>query len=196
MRVIRGSVCPHVHHLIDVFHWFATACLVLEGATMRPAALRILARPDAGTNVMLRARACFLACKFGKPSSKKRGQRTLESQRRSRQLFSETLVAEDVDLGSRIHALGFRAVFLDEVLARGEVRPAPLCYLAWHRQRLTSRSSTRFRVSPMYSCRHHQMLGALSYLPYLEPLPSFWAKGGAGFACVALFPAIVSCFKH
>jgi hypothetical protein len=67
---------------------------------------------------MLRARACFLACKFG---GTPKNANSVESQRRSRQLFSEVLVAEDVDLGSRIHALGYKSVFLDEVLARGEV---------------------------------------------------------------------------
>ena len=69
---------------------------------------------------MIRARACFLACKFGEQQA---GQ--VDKGRRSRQLFSEVLVAEDVDLGSRIHALGYKAVFLDEVLARGEVRTPP-----------------------------------------------------------------------
>jgi hypothetical protein len=76
----------------------------------------------AGTNVMLRARACFLACKFGEQPRCRREAAAAESAKRSRQLFSEVLVAEDVDLGSRIHALGYKAIFLDEVLARGEVR--------------------------------------------------------------------------
>ena len=76
-----------------------------------------------GTNVMIRARACFLACKFGEQDQRRSSNGgALKSGTRSRQLFSEVLVAEDVDLGSRIHALGYKSVFLNEVLARGEVR--------------------------------------------------------------------------
>jgi hypothetical protein len=70
----------------------------------------------------MRARAVFMACKFGdEHNSRSRSGGDVESQSRSRQLFSEVLVAEDVDLGSRIHALGYKSVFLDEVLALGEV---------------------------------------------------------------------------
>jgi hypothetical protein len=71
---------------------------------------------------MMRARAVFMACKFGDTRSHSNSVADLESQSRKRQLFSEVLVAEDVDLGSRIHALGYKSVFLDEVLALGEVR--------------------------------------------------------------------------
>jgi hypothetical protein len=71
---------------------------------------------------MMRARAVFMACKFGDTrSGHSSAVADLESQSRNRQLFSEVLVAEDVDLGSRIHALGYKSVFLDEVLALGEV---------------------------------------------------------------------------
>lgn len=69
---------------------------------------------------MLRARAVFLACKFGEKGSGRTAGGGAAA--RSRQLFSEVLVAEDVDLGSRIHALGYKSVFLAEVLAKGEVR--------------------------------------------------------------------------
>lgn len=37
-------------------------------------------------------------------------------------LFSETLVAEDADLGARLHHLGYKATMLREPLAEGEVR--------------------------------------------------------------------------
>ena len=75
---------------------------------------------------MIRARACFLACRFGEQPAHRRGHRPSQSDKRSRQLFSEVLVAEDVDLGSRIHALGYKSIFLNEVLARGQVR-LPRC---------------------------------------------------------------------
>jgi hypothetical protein len=63
----------------------------------------------AGTNVMIRARACFLACKFGEAdATAAMSQKLFGGASRHRQLFSEVLVAEDVDLGSRIHALGYK----------------------------------------------------------------------------------------
>jgi cellulose synthase/poly-beta-1,6-N-acetylglucosamine synthase-like glycosyltransferase len=86
----------------------------------------------AGTNVMIRARACFMACKFGEDKLKRKRfwhvRKTTCAGSHNRQLFSEVLIAEDVDLGSRIHALGYKSVFLNEVLARGEVRRAILNY--------------------------------------------------------------------
>lgn len=79
---------------------------------------------------MIRARTCFLACQFGEtPTPGKRKflhlWREKQANKRPRQLFSEVLIAEDIDLGSRIHALGYKSVFLDEVLALGEVPHAP-----------------------------------------------------------------------
>ena len=77
--------------------------------------------------MLIRARAIFLACKFGEKQARRLRfwhlRKKLVSAPRARQLFSEELIAEDVDLGSRIHALGFKSVFLDEILARGEARP-------------------------------------------------------------------------
>lgn len=83
--------------------------------------------------MLIRARAIFLACKFGEKQAKRQRfwhvRKAMVDPPRARQLFSEELIAEDVDLGSRIHALGFKSIFLDEILARGEVRP-PLHVLA------------------------------------------------------------------
>lgn len=77
-----------------------------------------------GTNVMIRARAAFEACRFDEnphaaESAALAGD--VEAGNKHRQLFSETLVAEDIDLGSRVHCLGYKSVFLCEVLAKGEV---------------------------------------------------------------------------
>lgn len=101
-------------------------------AAQRAVSPRRAAAPDpqrrrAGTNVLIRARAVFLACKFGEKQERRKrfwhAHKQLSDPPRARQLFSEELIAEDVDLGSRVHALGFKSVFLDEVLARGEVLP-------------------------------------------------------------------------
>lgn len=59
-----------------------------------------------GTNFMIRAQACYAVA------------------RDAREPFSETLVAEDVDLGSRLHFHGYKSVVLNEPLAWGEV-PLP-----------------------------------------------------------------------
>jgi cellulose synthase/poly-beta-1,6-N-acetylglucosamine synthase-like glycosyltransferase len=59
-----------------------------------------------GTNFMIRATACYAVA------------------RDVREPFSESLVAEDVDLGSRLHFHGYKSVVLNEALAWGEV-PLP-----------------------------------------------------------------------
>jgi hypothetical protein len=48
---------------------------------------------------MIRARAAFMACQFDEEAL---------GGAQHRQLFSEVLVAEDIDLGSRVHTLGFK----------------------------------------------------------------------------------------
>jgi hypothetical protein len=69
---------------------------------------------------MIRARAAFLACRFDEnPHSSDTQDLPAITQNiyqdaigggadSHRQLFSETLVAEDIDLGSRVHTLGFK----------------------------------------------------------------------------------------
>lgn len=69
---------------------------------------------------MIRARAAFLACRFDANPHGSDTQNLPEATQRiyqeviggeadsHRQLFSETLVAEDIDLGSRVHTLGYK----------------------------------------------------------------------------------------
>jgi cellulose synthase/poly-beta-1,6-N-acetylglucosamine synthase-like glycosyltransferase len=71
-----------------------------------------------GTNVMVRARAAFQACRFDEnphghetqtlPQAAKKQMTQVLGGDSHRQLFSETLVAEDIDLGSRVHTLGYK----------------------------------------------------------------------------------------
>lgn len=67
---------------------------------------------------MIRARAAFMACRFDENphghettrlpgATQKMIKQTLGGDAH-RQLFSEVLVAEDIDLGSRVHTLGFK----------------------------------------------------------------------------------------
>jgi hypothetical protein len=84
----------------------------------------------AGTNVMIRARAAFLACRFDEnPHAADTQNLPVQTQKiyqdaiggeadSHRQLFSETLVAEDIDLGSRIHTLGYKCAHRPTLLAR------------------------------------------------------------------------------
>lgn len=67
---------------------------------------------------MIRARAAFMACRFdenphGHETKRLKGKskeelHVLTGGEAHRQLFSEVLVAEDIDLGSRVHTLGFK----------------------------------------------------------------------------------------
>lgn len=70
----------------------------------------------AGTNVMVRARSCFEVCQYAELNSEVNSDG--EDQR---QLFTEDEISEDVVLGSRLHAAGFKGVFIAENLATGEV---------------------------------------------------------------------------
>ena len=77
---------------------------------------------------MVRARAAFMACRFDEnphghetqslPSGTKKLMEDQLQGSQHRQLFSEVLVAEDIDLGSRVHTLGFRCA---------PTPPPPLC---------------------------------------------------------------------
>jgi len=69
---------------------------------------------------MVRARPCFMACRFDEnPHAHDMAEGEGDGHRA---FFSEVLVAEDIDLGSRIHTLGYKSVFLCQILALGEVR--------------------------------------------------------------------------
>ena len=69
---------------------------------------------------MVRARPCFMACRFDENPHANDSPDGDDH----RSFFSEILVAEDIDLGSRIHTLGYKSVFLCQILAVGEVCPA------------------------------------------------------------------------
>lgn len=70
---------------------------------------------------MVRAKSCFEVCQYADQNS----EATLDGEDR-RQLFTEDEISEDVVLGSRLHAGGFKGVFIAENLATGEVRVSPL----------------------------------------------------------------------
>jgi hypothetical protein len=67
---------------------------------------------------MIRARAAFMACQFDDnphghetqnlPGATQKMMKEALGGAQHRQLFSEVLVAEDIDLGSRVHTLGFK----------------------------------------------------------------------------------------
>ena len=69
---------------------------------------------------MIRARAAFMACQFDDnphahetqnlPGATQKVIKETLGGDAHRQLFSEVLVAEDIDLGSRVHTLGFKCV--------------------------------------------------------------------------------------
>lgn len=73
-----------------------------------------------GTNFMIRTRAVYQCSRFydaalnGIPARGPHGEPP--------QLLSEDEISEDVELGSRVHAAGYKNVLLDENLSTGEVR--------------------------------------------------------------------------
>jgi hypothetical protein len=93
---------------------------------------------------MVRARAAFMACRFDEnphghetqslPGATRKMMEAVLDGDTHRQLFSEVLVAEDIDLGSRVHTLGYKcgarllcpAVPLP-VLCRSTVEASLLC---------------------------------------------------------------------
>lgn len=73
-----------------------------------------------GTNVMIRARAAFEVCKFAEMNAAQSG--ALEGGLDNRQIYAEDEISEDIELGTRMHASGYKAIFISEKLATGEVR--------------------------------------------------------------------------
>lgn len=65
---------------------------------------------------MIRARAAFKVSQTADTLEDTYGDGALH-----RQLFTEDEISEDVVLGSRLHAAGFKGVFVAENLATGEV---------------------------------------------------------------------------
>lgn len=62
---------------------------------------------------MIRARAAFKVCRFAEMNN---------ADADSRQLYAEDEISEDIELGTRMHASGYKSVFVNEKLATGEVR--------------------------------------------------------------------------
>jgi cellulose synthase/poly-beta-1,6-N-acetylglucosamine synthase-like glycosyltransferase len=78
-----------------------------------------------GTNVMIRTTAVFKCSRFFDENlGEIHGKGPNGDQP---QLLSEDEISEDIELGSRIHAAGFKSVFVPENLATGEVRRAVCC---------------------------------------------------------------------
>ena len=75
---------------------------------------------------MVRSRSAFEVCKFAEANA----EATCDGEDH-RQLFTVDEISEDVVLGSRLHAAGFKGVFVAENLATGEV--GPLVSLSGHK---------------------------------------------------------------
>jgi hypothetical protein len=82
---------------------------------------------------MIRARAAFKVCRFAEDNSA-----NVEGGEEHRQLYAEDEISEDIELGTRMHASGYKSVFVNEKLATGEVRYFPtvqwplLCHTSLH----------------------------------------------------------------
>ena len=71
-----------------------------------------------GTNVMVRTVAAWKASKFYDPAT---GKLQAPGDGLPPQLLNEQEISEDIELGSRIHAGGWKGVLINENLATGEV---------------------------------------------------------------------------
>jgi hypothetical protein len=84
---------------------------------------------------MIRARAAFMACRFDEnphghetmrlPGMTQKIIKDTLGGDAHRQLFSEVLVAEDIDLGSRVHTLGFKFAPITLAQLPNECLPKP-----------------------------------------------------------------------
>lgn len=86
-----------------------------------------------GTNVMIRARAAFQVCRYAEMNAQTEVTRPLGPveggvAEDNRQIYAEDEISEDVELGARMHAYGYKSVIVGERLASGEVRMA-VCLL-------------------------------------------------------------------
>jgi cellulose synthase/poly-beta-1,6-N-acetylglucosamine synthase-like glycosyltransferase len=73
-----------------------------------------------GTNVMIRTSAIYRCSRFFDEATGEL--QACGPNGEPPQLLSEDEISEDIELGSRIHAAGFRSVLVPENLATGEVR--------------------------------------------------------------------------
>ena len=62
---------------------------------------------------MIRARAAFQVSRFAAQG--------FQSEEGHCQIYSEGEISEDLELGTRVHAAGYKAVFVPDKLATGEV---------------------------------------------------------------------------
>jgi hypothetical protein len=69
-----------------------------------------------GTNVMIRAKSAFAASRFAASGF------AADDGSGHRQIYSEDMISEDIEIGARLHANGWKSVLVNEVLATGEVR--------------------------------------------------------------------------
>jgi hypothetical protein len=72
-----------------------------------------------GTNVMVRTKAAYCCSRFYDADT---GSLVPARNGAPPQLLSEEEISEDIELGSRIHAAGFKCVLVPENLATGEAR--------------------------------------------------------------------------
>lgn len=71
---------------------------------------------------MIRARAAFQVCRYAEMNAQTDVTRPLEqAQEDMRQIYAEDEISEDVELGARMHAYGYKSVIVVERLASGEV---------------------------------------------------------------------------
>jgi hypothetical protein len=115
----------HCHHHCSALHpvWLCSQLTqhlqgharfrVAAQATQAPLALPHM-QTAAGTNVMIRARAAFGVSRYAKTG--------FQSETGHNQIYSEDEISEDIELGARIHAAGYKSVFIPRKLASGEVR--------------------------------------------------------------------------
>jgi cellulose synthase/poly-beta-1,6-N-acetylglucosamine synthase-like glycosyltransferase len=68
---------------------------------------------NAGTNVMIRARAAFGVSRYAAQG--------FQSEQGHCQIYSEGEISEDIELGVRIHAAGYKSIMVCEKMATGEV---------------------------------------------------------------------------
>jgi cellulose synthase/poly-beta-1,6-N-acetylglucosamine synthase-like glycosyltransferase len=104
-----------------------------------------------GTNFLIRAEACYAVA------------------RDAREPFSETLVAEDVDLGSRLHFHGYKSVVLNEPLAWGEV-PLPPREIWKQRDRWAKAGHLYVLDKDSVFWRSSPHMGAYAKLAYCCPM--------------------------
>ena len=82
-----------------------------------------------GTDVMIRARAAFQVCRHAETNAQADVTRPLGAADTAdnRQIYAEDEISEDVELGARMHAYGYKSVIVGERLATGEVRVCWRC---------------------------------------------------------------------